>query len=80
MAYWQRAGQRAIARSANVEAMRHLTRGLEVLALLPATVQRTHQELDLQIALGRAAMAAKGFGAPESECIHLPKSSPFANI
>jgi predicted ATPase len=71
VAYWQRAGQRAIARSANVEAMRHLTRGLEVLALLPATVQRTHQELDLQIALGRAVMAAQGFGAPESERVHL---------
>jgi predicted ATPase len=71
VAYWQRAGQRAIARSANVEAMRHLTRGLEVLALLPETVQRTHQELDLQIALGRAAMAAKGFAAPESERAHL---------
>ena len=71
VAYWQRAGQRAIARSANVEAMRHLTRGLEVLALLPETVQHTHHELDLQIALGRAAMAAKGYGAPESERIHL---------
>jgi class 3 adenylate cyclase/predicted ATPase len=71
VAYWQRAGQRAIARSANIEAMRHLTRGLEVLALLPETVPRTHQELDLQIAMGRAVMAAKGFGASESERIHL---------
>jgi class 3 adenylate cyclase/predicted ATPase len=71
VAYWQRAGQRAIARSANVEAMRHLTRGLEVLALLPETIQRTHQELDLQIALGRAVMAAQGFSAPESERVHL---------
>ena len=29
--YWQRAGQRAIERSANVEAISHLTKGLEVL-------------------------------------------------
>ena len=71
VAYWQRAGRRAIARSANVEAMRHLTRGLEVLALLPETVQRAHQELDLLIALGRDIMAAKGFAAPESERVHL---------
>jgi predicted ATPase len=60
-----------MARSANVEAMRHLTRGLEVLALLPETIQRAHQELDLQIALGRAVMAAHGFAAPASERIHL---------
>src|SRR4029077_1104410 len=35
--YWQRAGQRAIARSANLEAIRHLTRGIEVLTTLPDT-------------------------------------------
>jgi tetratricopeptide (TPR) repeat protein len=69
-ASWQRAGQRAVAQSANAEAIRHLTRGLEVLALLPETIQRAHQELDLQIALGRAVMAAKGFAAPELERIH----------
>src|SRR6266704_6735343 len=34
--YWQRAGQRAIERSANVEAISHLTRGLDVLKTLPA--------------------------------------------
>jgi predicted ATPase len=71
VAYWQRAGQRAIAQSAHVEAIRHLTRGLEVLALLPESMQRAQQELDLQIALGQAIMAAKGFSSPESERIHL---------
>lgn len=71
VAYWQRAGQRAIAQSANTEAIRHLTRGVEVLALLPDTIQHAHQELALQIALGRAVMAAKGFAAPESERVHL---------
>jgi predicted ATPase len=29
--YWQRAGQRALERSANLEAIGHLTKGLEVL-------------------------------------------------
>jgi predicted ATPase len=33
--YWQRAGQRAIERSANLEAIGHLTRGLDVLKTLP---------------------------------------------
>ena len=33
--YWQQAGQRAVERSANVEAVAHLTKGLELLATLP---------------------------------------------
>jgi predicted ATPase len=35
--YWQRAGERATARSAHREAVTHCTRGLEVLKLLPDT-------------------------------------------
>src|SRR5262249_52778901 len=35
--YWQRAGQRALERSANVEAIGHLTKGLELLQPLPDT-------------------------------------------
>ena len=63
--YWQRAGQRAVERSAYVEAISHLTKGLEVLKTLPDTPERTQQELDLQIALGPALMATKGYAAPE---------------
>jgi predicted ATPase len=37
IAYWQRAGQRALERSAHLEAVAHLTKGLEVLATLPDT-------------------------------------------
>ena len=44
--YWQRAGQRAIERSANLEAISHLTKGLEVLTTLPDTPERAQQELD----------------------------------
>ncbi len=33
--YWQRAGEKAVQRSANREAIGHLTRGLELLATLP---------------------------------------------
>src|SRR5205823_7881470 len=46
--YWQRAGQRAIQRSAHVEAISHLTRGLEVLAALPDSAERIQHELVLQ--------------------------------
>ena len=52
--YWQRAGQRAMDRSAPVEAVSHLSRGLEVLATLPETLERLQQELDLQVLLGVA--------------------------
>ena len=65
--YWQRAGQRALQRSANPEAIQHLTRGLELLATLPETPARAQQELDLQIALAPALMASKGYAAPEVE-------------
>jgi class 3 adenylate cyclase/predicted ATPase len=65
--YWRRAGQQARQRSANLEAVRHFTKGLELLATLPETPARAQQELDLQIALGPALMAMKGYAAPEVE-------------
>ena len=65
--YWQRAGQRAIQRSAHLEAIGHLTKGLELLATLPETAERTQQELLLQTTLGPALMITKGFAAPEVE-------------
>ena len=64
--YWQRAGERAIQRSANLEAISHLTKGLEVLKTLPDTPERTRQELDLQTTLGPALMVTRGFAAPEA--------------
>ena len=45
--------------------MAHLRKGLEALATLPDTPERTQQELDLQITLGSALMASKGQGALE---------------
>jgi len=65
--YWQRAGQQALQRSANLEAVQHLTMGLTLLATLPDTSARVQHELDLQIALGPALIATKGPAAPEVE-------------
>jgi class 3 adenylate cyclase/predicted ATPase len=65
--YWQQAGQQALQRSANSEAIQHLTTGLALLATLPETPARVQQELDLQIARGPALSAAKGLAAPEVE-------------
>src|SRR5262245_45792684 len=63
--HWQMAGQRAVERSANIEAISHLTRGLAVLKTLPDTTERARQELTLQLALNDALFAVKGYAAPE---------------
>jgi len=65
--YWQRAGERAVARSANLEAISHLRAGLGVLQTLPDTAERNEQELLLQVTLGPALTNTKGFAAPEVE-------------
>ncbi len=63
--YWQKAGQKAVERSAHVEAGSHLTKGLELLETLPDSPERTQQELTLQIALGMSLTASKGYAVPE---------------
>jgi predicted ATPase len=65
--YWHRAGQQALQRSTNLEAVQHLTRGLALLATLPDSSTRAQQELDLQMTLGPALIATRGWGAPEVE-------------
>jgi len=68
--YWQKAGQIAIERSANVEAIGHLTKGLELLKTLPDTSERTELELALQVALGSPIRITKGYAAPELEKVY----------
>jgi class 3 adenylate cyclase/predicted ATPase len=63
--YWQEAGRRAVQRSANVEAISHLRRGLALLKTLPDIPEHARRELALLIALGVPLRATKGFGAPE---------------
>ncbi|NOT55639.1 MAG: AAA family ATPase [Deltaproteobacteria bacterium] len=65
--YWQQAGQRASQRSANAEAVSHLTNALDILKTLPDTPERTQQELTLQITMGPQLIVTKGNGAPEVE-------------
>jgi predicted ATPase len=67
MHYWQRAGQQASDRSAHLEAISHLTTGIEMLTTLPETPEHTQQALSLHIALGAALQMAKGLAAPEVE-------------
>ncbi len=64
--YWRRAGEQALARSAMAEAVTHLTEGLSVLQDLAQGQDRQRHELRLQLALGQASIAGKGFAAPET--------------
>jgi predicted ATPase len=65
--YWQRAGRQAARRSAHMEAIAHLTKGLELLLRLPETPARAQDELALQIALGASLVITKGYTAPTAE-------------
>lgn len=65
--YWQQAGERATRRSAYVEAISHLSKGLELLKTLPDTPEYAQQELTLQITLGTPLIATKGYTTPEVE-------------
>jgi len=63
---WHRAGEDAIERSANLEAIAHLTRGLKILEDLPEGPQRDEKELAFQVALLTPLFAAR-FGSAEGE-------------
>ena len=63
--YWHAAGERALERSANAEAVGHLTKGLELLRELPDPTLRGALELSLRLTLGPALIATKGQTAVE---------------
>ena len=65
--YLHLAGQQAVHRSAHAEAIHLLTAALQCLKTLPATQARIEQELALQLLLGPALQAAKGWGAAEAK-------------
>ncbi|MGD9803385.1 MAG: AAA family ATPase [Hyphomicrobiaceae bacterium] len=64
--FWLRAGQLANDKSANDEAVSHLSRGLELLSALPAGRERDELELKLQSTVAPALVATKGYGAGET--------------
>ena len=64
--YWLRAGERAAERSANLEAIRHFSRGLEALRTLPESLDRDRQELAFQIAIGTPLIAVHGYAASQT--------------
>jgi predicted ATPase len=65
--HWQRAAELASDRSAHLEAINHVTCGIEQLANLPASRERSEQGLRLHLSLGAALLVTKGHAAPEVE-------------
>ncbi|MDB5339211.1 MAG: pknB 32 [Planctomycetaceae bacterium] len=63
--YWLQAGLRSKERSANVEAIGHLTKGLGLLGTLPEALERDVQELKFVTTLAPAYIAVRGYAAPE---------------
>ncbi|UVO27042.1 adenylate/guanylate cyclase domain-containing protein [Bradyrhizobium arachidis] len=62
--YWWQAAQLAIQRSATLESIAHLQHGLRLLQTLPDHPEHVCLELDMQVALATACMAAKGWSSP----------------
>jgi len=63
--WWFRAGERAVFRSANTEAVAHLSQARELLLTLSGEV-RARYELALETALGQAMTELRGYAAPET--------------
>jgi len=67
MKFLHLAGEQASACFAMVEAERHYITALKLLDELPETPERDRRELALQLSVGPALMAVKGWAAPEVE-------------
>ncbi|HEY0524982.1 MAG TPA: adenylate/guanylate cyclase domain-containing protein [Stellaceae bacterium] len=64
--HWLKAGQRAAERSANLEAIGHLNKGLAVAGSIVDPVRRQFWEMRLQVAVGMPLIATRGYAAPET--------------
>jgi predicted ATPase len=65
--YWRRVGELAAGRSANLEAIAHLSKGLELVGRLPDTLDHLDEELALRIAIGGPLIATTTPAALEVE-------------
>jgi class 3 adenylate cyclase len=78
--HWLAAGIRAADRSALTEAIQHFSEGVRMSRLLPDTPARRRMELDLQMALGPALMAIRGYAAPESLEVYVRADQLVAEV
>lgn len=63
--YWHRAACRDAERSANIEALNHFNRALDLLKDLPQGPERNALELELLIARGAPMLSVKGYASDE---------------
>jgi class 3 adenylate cyclase/predicted ATPase len=63
---WFESGQRALAHSANIEAIANFRKALQLLNALPEMPERTKQEVDIQLALGIPLIAVQGYASAET--------------
>jgi len=64
--YWLKAGQLALSRSANAEAVKHLRQGVELIHSRAPSAERVRKELDFHLALGPAMAATEGHATSET--------------
>jgi predicted ATPase len=64
--YWLKAGNLALSRSANAEAVKHLRQGIELTQSKAPSAERVRKELDFCLALGPAMAATEGYASPET--------------
>jgi len=64
--YWLQAGNLALSRSANAEAVEHLRRGIELTRQKGPSRERVRMQLDFYLALGPALAVTEGYAAPET--------------
>ena len=62
---WLASGQRALTRSANIEAIASFRMALQILSLMPETPDRNRQEIAIQLALGIPLIAVQGYASAE---------------
>ena len=68
--YWMEAGRIAVTRSANVEAVSHLERGLQSLRNLPRDAMTDGRELGFLVTLGPSLILSQGPGAQRVEAVY----------
>jgi predicted ATPase len=72
--YLGRAGQQALQRSVHTDAINSLIVAIDLLQRLPDDPERIQRELLLQLVLGSAFIAVKGYAAPETERSFYPRA------
>ncbi len=68
--YYRRAAERAMAASANADAIAHLTKGLELIDSLPKSAERISREIEFRLALATPLTAIRGWGSVEVQAAY----------